>query len=126
MSKTKKTIRSEIEEVDHEIVMENARHSDESLRLTRRLDELYVRLREAECLEMAATAAEQEYENWLKANVPPEAHEGLGHDLSCENLLCRDSASPEDGKWTPTEVQAEWLRHFFNRWMDMERREGQS
>ena len=69
---------------------------------------------------------EQEYEEWLKANVPPEAHEGLGHDLSCENLLCRDSASPEDGKWTPTEVQAEWLRHFFNRWMDMERREGQS
>ena len=59
MSKTKKTIKSEIEEVEHEIVMENARHSDESLRLTRRLNELYFRLREAECQEMAATAAEQ-------------------------------------------------------------------
>jgi len=38
--KTKKTIKAEIEEVEHEIVMENARHSDESLRLTRLLREL--------------------------------------------------------------------------------------
>ncbi len=38
--KTKKAIESEIEEVEHEIVMENARHSDESLRLTRLLREL--------------------------------------------------------------------------------------
>lgn len=38
--RTKKTINAEIEEVEHDIVMENARHSDESLRLTRRLREL--------------------------------------------------------------------------------------
>lgn len=35
--RTKKEIQAELEDVEHEISMEEARHSDESLRLTRRL-----------------------------------------------------------------------------------------
>ena len=35
--RTKKEIQAELENVEHEISMEEARHSDESLRLTRRL-----------------------------------------------------------------------------------------
>ncbi len=46
--RTKKTINAEIEEVEHDIVMENARHSDESLRLTRRLRELEEELEKQE------------------------------------------------------------------------------
>ena len=61
---------------------------------------------------------QEEYEAWLKANVP--AHwlkDGAGYDLSEENLMaCVGYDDDPDYEWSPNKEQYAWLADFCERW----------
>ena len=66
---------------------------------------------------------QEEYDAWLKANVPAHwLEDGAGYDLSAENLMTCvgyylvDGADEDVPDWSPSNAQYAWLADFCKRW----------